>query len=195
MSNAVFPVLPGLAWDRKRTPQWSTLVQKAVSGRETRAALWQYPLYAWELTYEFLRADAARAELQTLVGFFNARRGAFESFLYEDPADNAVAGQVLGLGDGGNRDFPLARSQGGFTQPVDALKALGAVYLAGSPTSAYSVSGTVLTFNTAPGSGVVVTADFSFYWRVRFSEDTAEFSEFMYRLFELRSIILQGVRE
>lgn len=195
MSSAVFPVLPGLAWDRRRSPQWSTLVQKAVSGRETRAALWQYPLYQWELTYEFLRADATHAELQTLVGFFNARRGAFESFLYEDPADNAATGQTLGLGDGATRDFPLARTQGGFTQPVDALKALGAVYLAGSPASSFSVSGTVITFDTAPGAGVAVTADFSFYWRVRFSEDTAEFSEFMRLLFEARTIILQGVRE
>lgn len=194
MSNAVFPVLPGLAWGRRRTPRWSTIVQTSASGRETRAALWQYPLHTWELTFEFLRADA-RAELQAIMGFFNARRGAFESFLFEDPADNQAAGQALGLGDGATRDFPLARTQGGFTQPVDALKNLGAVRLNGVATTAYAVAGTVVAFDAAPAAGVAVSADFSFYWRVRFAEDAAEFNEFMYRLFELRSIILQGVRE
>lgn len=194
MSNAVYPSLPGLAWDRKRTPRWSTTIQKSVSGRETRAALWQYPLYAWELTYGFLRADAVHAELQTLLGFFNARKGAFDDFLFLDPRDCSATGQALGVGNGSATAFPLARTLGGFTEPVAAAVALPTVYLDGVETTAFTLSGNVITFAGAPGSGVVITADFSFYWRVRFAEDAAEFSEFMYRLFECRTVLLQGVR-
>ena len=194
MSNAVYPSLPGLAWDRRRTPQWRTGIQTAVSGKETRAAYWQYPLYKWELTYEFLRADAVHAELQTLLGFFNARKGAFDDFLFLDPRDCSASGQALGVGNGSATGFPLARTLGGETEPVAAAVATPTVFLNGVETTAFTLSGNLLTFTSAPGSGVVITADFSFYWRVRFAEDTAEFSEFMYRLFECRTVLLQGVR-
>ena len=78
MSNAVFPVLPGLSWGRTLTPVWKTDVKESVSGMEFRWSAMAYPRYRVGLKYEVLRADSAAAELQVLVGFFNARRGAWD---------------------------------------------------------------------------------------------------------------------
>ena len=50
MSNAIFPTLPGLKWGTTRTPQWSTQVQQASSGREMRAAFWSYPRWKYSLS-------------------------------------------------------------------------------------------------------------------------------------------------
>ena len=110
MSNAVFPVLAGLDWNVIKTPVWKTRIQEAVSGKELRAALMSYPLWKFSLSYTVLRANAANAELQTLMGFFNARQGMFDSFLYTDPTDNSVANQSFGTGDGSTTAFQIGRA-------------------------------------------------------------------------------------
>jgi hypothetical protein len=66
-----------------------------------------YPLWQFELTYSALGDNLGQAgsagaigtllatDLRTLMGFFLACQGAFSTFLYLDPTDNAVIGQVL----------------------------------------------------------------------------------------------------
>lgn len=96
MGNAVFPEFPGLKWGRKKTAVWSTGTQKSASGREFRTAYYTYPQWRFSLSFEVLRTKASVNELEKLAGFFNARKGSFESFLYEDPADNAVTDHGAG---------------------------------------------------------------------------------------------------
>ncbi|HJU15711.1 MAG TPA: DUF2460 domain-containing protein [Stellaceae bacterium] len=195
-----FPVLPGLAWSVVKEPAFRTRVQKSVSGRERRANDQALPIWTFTLTYDFLRNDPAAgyAELDTLMGFHAQQQGAFAAFLYTDPTDNMAAGQYLGTGNASQTQFQLVRLLGvalpgpGFAEPIVAPNAVSAVYLNGviQPASAYSVnSGTgVVTFATAPGSGVAVTADFTFFFRVRFSDDTASFENFMFRLWRLKQL-------
>ena len=42
-------------------------------------------------------------------------------------------------------------------------------------------------------AGQAITADFTYYFRVRFSDDTAEFENFMLQLWQARQIKLQSV--
>lgn len=203
MSTAVFPSLPGLGWSVDKQPEFSTIVRTATAGQETRVALWSSPRWRFTLTYDLLRADATQ-ELQTLMGFFLQRQGQFDSFLYQDPDDNQVTGQPLGLGDGTTTSFQLLRSFGGFVEPVRAPNLGQAinVYLNGvaQPSSGWSVSGWgtatpgMLAFTTAPSAGAAISADFSFYFPVRFNADVAEFSQFMHQLWELKQIELVGVK-
>lgn len=118
MSNSVFPALPGLSWSVNKTPKFSTRIQRAVSGREFRSPYYSYPLWSYNLSYEVLRADSINLELQTLMGFFMQRQGAYDSFLYSDPSDNAVTTQQIGTGNGSNKVFQLTRTLGGFTEPI-----------------------------------------------------------------------------
>ncbi|MDP3124609.1 MAG: DUF2460 domain-containing protein [Thiobacillus sp.] len=120
MSDAVFPTLPGIKWNVKRTPMWNTLSEESVSGKEASVALMTYPLRKITLAYELLRAGAL-AELEQLEGFFNARRGKHDTFLYNDPDDNTVTDQSFGTGNGTTPSFALARTRGGFTEPVQSL--------------------------------------------------------------------------
>lgn len=112
MSNAVFPTLAGLTWNVLKSPRWSSKVQQSVGGKEMRAAYWTTPLYTWQLTYELLRASAL-LELQALIGFFNARQGKFDSFLFSDPSDNSVTAMGFGVGDAVKTAFQLQRSLAG----------------------------------------------------------------------------------
>jgi len=196
MSTAAFPTLTGLGWSVKRSPKWSTRVQTAVSGKETRIALWSYPRWQWDLSFEFLRGDPVHAEFQALAGFFNARQGQFDSFLYTDADDNSVTGQAIGTGDGATAAFPMVRSFGGFTEPVLAPTLVSAVYVAGvaQPVSVWSVGGTMLVFATAPAAGAAITADFSFAFPCRFTEDQLDFEKFMFQLWQGKNVKFQSIK-
>jgi hypothetical protein len=122
MSNEIFPTMPGLAWNVTRQPEFHTKIQKSISGREVRLAFTSNPMYSFKLSYEVLREDAKYSELRTLCGFFLARMGSFDSFLFSDPGDNSVKGQNLGFGDGYRTSFQLVRAYGpsnsGFVEAV-----------------------------------------------------------------------------
>ncbi len=200
MSNNVFPSLSSLSWSVVKMPRWSTKIQTAASGKELRSSFFSYPIYDLILTYEVLRAKASLQELQTLMGFFNARQGAFDSFLWSDPTDNAVSGQLFGTGDGVKTVFSLCRTYGTNIEPVmNVAGTLGIsgtapiIYLNGTPTIAYSINSTGdVTFSAAPGVGVSITWTGSYYYRCRFVKDSLEFENFMYQLWSLKKCELTG---
>ena len=197
MSTQVFPTLTGQNWDIERRPYWNNIVQEAESGKETRLAKWTFPRWEWSFGYMGLRQGtvhgAAYTEMAQLAGFYNARQGRFDSFLYTDSDDNAVAGQSLGLGNGTTASFQLVRAFGGFVEPVLAPNVVSKVYVDGVDNTAYvtvnnwgSSSPGVITFagGHIPTTGQVITADFSYYWPCRFSEDNIAFNKFISNIYE-----------
>ncbi len=47
-----FPTLAGQGWSVHKTPLFSTIVASHVSGREVRDALYQNPIWRFELTFD-----------------------------------------------------------------------------------------------------------------------------------------------
>jgi len=189
-----------LTWSIKRAPAWKTLAQHSVSGRSFRTPLWQNPLWRWELTYAYLRNDPNRTDengytqLQSLAGFYLARQGGYDSFLFQDPDDNAVQGQPLGLGDGATTLFQLRRQFGPFTELIQAPAGTPVVYLNGAATTGFTMNSTGgVVFAVAPGSGVHVTADFTFYFPCVF-EDSLDLENFMHQLWSAQKVAIQQVR-
>jgi uncharacterized protein (TIGR02217 family) len=201
----IFPALPGLAWSVTKTPTFQTRIQRAASGRELRALDYPYPLWQFALVYDFLRDNPAAGydELRTLMGFFMLCQGAFGAFLFEDPSDYQVIGQQIGTGNASTTVFQLQRAMGttlpggGFFEPIFAPNVVRAIYLNGitqNPAS-YSVNPNtgLVTFNTAPGSGLIIAADFTYYFRCRFVDDRYDFENFMYRLWQLKKLTFISV--
>lgn len=206
MMALIFPALPGLAWGVTKTPTFQTRIQRAVSGRELRALDYPYPLWQFALVYDFLRDDPAAGydELRTLLGFFMLCQGAYGTFLFQDPSDRQVSGQEIGIGDASATVFRLQRTMGttppggGFMEPMTAPNVVSAIYLNGitqDPTS-YSVdqSSGLVTFGTPPGTGLIISADFTYYFRCRFVDDKYDFENFMFRLWELKKLAFISVR-
>jgi len=197
MSDAVFPVLPGLKWNIKRASIWKTLKQESVSGKEMSLALMTYPNRRYSLAYEVLRAGA-EAELQTLEGFFNLRQGSHDSFLYSDPDDNAVTDQSFGTGNGSTVSFPLARTRGSFSEPVQSVSGTPTIKVAGvtkTPGTDYAISTLgVVVFTVAPANGAPLTWTGSYYWRCKFLQDMAEFDQFLKDLWQLQRIEFRTVK-
>ena len=205
MSSSVFPSLAGIGWDVTRTEMWKNTVQENVSGKENRVALWTYPRRQWDLTHDFLRQGtvhgSAYTEFAQLAGFFNQRQGQFDTFLYTDSDDSAVTGQSISTGNGTTASFQLLRTFGGFIEPVLAPNVVSKVYLNNvNQASGWSVSSWgaatpgVITFTGAPGAGVAITADFTYYWPCRFADDSMGFSKFAQALYSGKKVSLKSVK-
>lgn len=207
MSSNVLPSYIGLKWKRKRSPNWDTIVQPAVSGFETRIALRPQPKWSWELGYAYLGSGVlngqTNTDFQNLAGFYNGVNGMFNTFLFTEPDDSTVSGQQFGTGDGTNLSFQLVRTMGGFIETILAPHTVSAVYVDGVSVDGanWSVSlwGTanpgIVTFGSghAPANGKAVTADFSYYWPVRFDSDNYEFSNDMNKVWSMDKITFTQV--
>ena len=200
------PNLAGLSWSRHKKPGFATRIAQHASGREVRLALFEYPLYEFEAVYGGLTSYASPAgaaaglggaSLQSLMGFFLQLQGQFGTFLYADPDDNSVAGQVFATGDGSTTSFTLMRALGGFLEPAGWVTALANVYHNGTAFGggAYSLTApNTLTFGSAPSPGVTLSADFSYAFNCRFVDDQMDFEEFMSNLWRLESMKFRSVK-
>jgi uncharacterized protein (TIGR02217 family) len=202
MSNAVLPMLRGFTYPVIKKPTFSTLTQESVSGIKKRIANWVYPRWQIEIPVEFmLDGQGGVQDLKTLAGFFLARQGSFDSFLFDDPDDDFIAGQQVGIGDGATTVWQLLRAFGGFIEPLYNIKALPApvVYLntVVQDPSTYNIGYTdsgLLTFAAPPAAGFAVTADFGYYRRCIFQEDLSEFDKFMNQLWEHKGLKIETVK-
>lgn len=220
MSTPIFPDFSGLAWEAKRSPTWNTIVQRSASGIESRMSLQTLPVREYELKFNYLKGGSGFQDYQRFEGFYNSCYGGSVSFFLRDQDDCSTTGEPIATGDGSTTVFQLVRARGGFTEPVQGIDtrsaaaygplggALGtgaytrpaavtlAVYLNGTPTSAFTSNSDTaqITFTTAPASGVSITADFSYFWRVRFLEDQLDLQRLWYQVYELQTLKLRQVR-
>ena len=166
-------------------PQRRTEITTLVSGREARNTPHADSRRRWDAGPGLKSLD----DVDTLLAFFEARRGALHGFRFRDPLDNRSCkpslapqptDQVLGMGDGVTTGFQLVKryESGGdswtrtIAKPVD-----GSVRVAVDGVEAgFSVDLTtgVVTLDIAPADGAEVTAGFAFDCPVRFDTDRLE---------------------
>jgi uncharacterized protein (TIGR02217 family) len=162
-----------------------------------------YPLWEFALSYDLLRDTPNVAspsspfnELKTLLGFFLARQGAFDSFLFDDVTDDGVTTMVFGTGGGGITNFQLIRTYGGFSEPVQNVNGAPSIFINDvlkSTPADYTIGATgIVTFTPAPSPGQVLTWTGNYYYRCRFLADTHEYNQFMKNLWENRRVEFVG---
>jgi uncharacterized protein (TIGR02217 family) len=167
------------------------------SGREVSAALQTRCLYEFDLGYSFLRNKNGATDLTQILSLFLKMRGTYDTFLFEDPTDYTVTASQIGTGNGTNKVFVLGRNTGpSYFEAVGYLNTLTGVYLNGTLQSGANYTFTapnIITFNTAPANGVVVTATFTFWYVCRFANDYQDYDHFMNQLFQLKTCRFRSV--
>jgi len=209
---SIYPELPGLTYSVIKRPKFFTGVATAPNGREVRISYASTPLWEWDLSYEYLPdwsapGAATPSDFKQLLGFYLSMQGSFGGFMFRDPDDNTVVGQVIGIGDDATTAFTLVRTFGGSdgtgTEPVGGVDVDRpfAVYFNGvlQDPSVYDVAttqpvGQLLRFHSPPASGVAITADFSYFFYVRFKDDHYDFEKFMDQLWSQRQLTLMSMR-
>jgi len=163
-------------------PERRTEIVTLVSGREERNSPWANSRRRWDAGPGIASLD----DIHTLLAFFEARQGRLHGFRFRDPLDNrscapsaqpSPADQVLGTGDGERTDFQLVKHYASGAQswtrtiakPVEG-SVRAAIDGVETPVTTDHTTG-LITFDTPPAPGAVITAGFAFDCPVRFDTD------------------------
>jgi uncharacterized protein (TIGR02217 family) len=188
-------------------PGFSTAVVTTAAGHEQRNADWAEA----RMRYDAGPGVRSEADIETLLAFFRARRGAARAFRFRDPFDDSSHGmtgipsamdQTLGEGDGVATRFQLVKRYGEgdealvrrVTRPVAGSVAVAVDGVSVATGWALDDRGGVV-FDVAPGDGVGVTAGFRFDVPVRFEEDRLNVSRATFLAGDAASVPLVEVRE
>ncbi|SNT41265.1 DUF2460 domain-containing protein, partial [Antarctobacter heliothermus] len=161
-------------------PERRTQIVELASGDEERNASWANSRRRYDVAYGIRRGD----DLAAVVAFFEARNGRLHGFRFKDWGDfksclpsgtPSHSDQLIGTGDGSTTGFQLAKNYvsgaqtwtRAITKPVAGSLRIG--FDGTELVSGWSVDTTTggVTFGTAPGSGVALTAGFEFDVPVR----------------------------
>ena len=188
-------------------PERRTQIVELASGGEERNASWVNSRRRYDVAYGIRRAD----DLAAVVAFFEARNGRLHGFRFKDWGDHnsclpsgtpESTDQAISTGNGATTACQLVKRYASGAQswtcaiakPVAGTVriALGGV----EQPSGWSVDPTtgVVTFSTAPGSGVAITAGFEFDVPVRFDTDALDVTPDVERLGSITSIPLLEIR-
>jgi hypothetical protein len=214
--NLVLPTCVG--WNYIPRSKYSTITQTPQTGTPPASAtLQQSVIYELELTYEFLKNQGRTYadDLAYLQGFYEACKGGYGWFTFDPSVLQLQSMSVVedttqlrngyfGVGDGATKTFPLWRSTAVFgagkvqqLELIQNVTLLAGIYQNGAlvPAANYTLSNfpAQVTFANAPAAGQVLSWAGNFSYLCKFSEDTLEPEEFMYQLWELRSLKLDTI--
>ncbi|MEA3040931.1 MAG: hypothetical protein QOC65_420 [Sphingomonadales bacterium] len=199
--DVLFPVAVGR--EASVEPCFSTDIATTAAGVEQRNSAWADA----RLRFDIGPGLRSETDLQGLLAFFRARRGAAVGFRFQDPFDHSSNGmtgipgcadQPLGIGDGARTGFRLAKHYGGqqrwITRPRAGTVrvAVGGVEQVGGWT--LGEKGAIL-FDDPPAAGAALAAGFLFDVPVRFQEDRLSVSLATFRAGEALSAPLIEIRE
>lgn len=200
-----FPV--ALSFGSSGGPERRTEIVTLANGFEERNTPWEHS----RRRYNAGVGLRSLPDLQSVIAFFEARRGQLYGFRWKDWADWSSArhgesrqpyDQEIGTGDSEQRVFQLCKTYedgaGSYRRPI--LKPVeGSVRVSlddGEASDGWAVdpaSGQV-TFDTAPGNGVRVAAGFEFDVPVRFDTDHLSVSVESFHAGDVPSIPVVEVR-
>jgi uncharacterized protein (TIGR02217 family) len=190
----VFPILPGEDFLLAKSPQFSTGMQMAASGREIRVGYWSSPKYNFSVRHNALRRYANMDEAQRLLAFFNSREGRFGVFYYWDDEDYQVNGDQFAVGDGQSTTFQLGRILAKGTpqatfEPIRAVWTEPTIEIAGTPASGFTIGTTgTVTFASPPAYGAALTWTGQFLYLCRFDQDTLDMAQLLSLLWSQKGL-------
>lgn len=161
-------------------PGFKTLVTTLASGHEQRNISWSQARSEWDIGYgiSHLKAGKSQSYLNEVIGFFYARFGRAVGFRFKDWTDYEVTDGTIGVGDAANSDFQAVKlyNEVGISYARTLNKLVTGtvvVKLDGTPTVAFTVDVDtgLITMDSPPGIGVVVTLTCEFDVPVRFDVD------------------------
>lgn len=186
MSSIILNITPDTPYEEEI--KYTTLISEGESGKEQRYQKWLKPRRTFKIHLEAQDNAASK----TLWDFYQARKGSFDSFLFQNPTENPVSAERFGSGDGSRSVFYVGNSVGIGTGDLiltpSSLVVTRSVGGSGDflSFSAYSIVETLgqITTNSPLPSGDVLRGAYNFLYPVRFKDDNLtreNFSTNLYR--------------
>lgn len=201
----------GIARNSSAGPERRTEIVVLGSGREERNTRWAHSRRKYNAGY----GVKTLSDLQTIIAFFEERRGRLYGFRWKDMLDHSSAlpeaaitnlDQPLGLGDGVNDTFQLIKQYGTahapytrtITKPVAGTVVVAVNGAPKTETSDYTLDLTtgLITFGggSIPAVGEAVTAGFEFDVPVRFDTDHLKVNLTQFRAGDIPDIPIIEIR-
>jgi uncharacterized protein (TIGR02217 family) len=164
-----------IAYGATGGPEYLTDIVILQSGFEQRNQSWD----SARARYDVSTGIKNPTQAAEVISFFRARKGRAYGFRFKDWSDYRVIGQLIGAGNGTQTAFQLTKTytSGGenetrpLKKPVSGtVKIYKDSILQSSAVTVDHTTGMV-TFTTAPTTGVLITADCEFDVPVRFDTD------------------------
>lgn len=155
-----FPRIRSLAWKSTKEQKWNTITKTAGSGRVRTMTTWQYPQYIINTQFAYLTV----AQYKEIMGFFALLKGGTEPFLWFDMEDNTERGIQLGRGTDGQ--WQALRRMGDYVEPVSYVEDI-VLYADGVRVDNVTQEGGIIRTTAQVSSEAVITADYTYYWKVR----------------------------
>lgn len=183
-----FPI--GIALGTRGRARFSTSIVVVDGGEEERIARWN----GARREYDARTGIKSQQDVYDAYAFFLARNGPANGFRFVDRVDYTSAADgvsrpsaldvQIGTGDNSETQFQLVKkyTSGSVTRTRNIRKPVAGTVLIAfdgvvQATSGYTVDTTtgIVTFTSAPGSSVVITAGFEFRVPVRFLDDAMDY--------------------
>jgi len=187
-----------IAYGATGGPEYLTDIVILQSGFEQRNQSWDNA----RARYDVSTGIKNRTQAAEVISFFRARKGRAYGFRFKDWSDYRVTGQLIGTGNGTQTVFQLTKTYAsGSEQEIRPLKkpVSGTVkvykdaVLQSSGVAVDHATG-IVTFSTAPATGVLITADSEFDVPVRFDTDRLAIRIQSHELFVWDQIPLVEIR-
>lgn len=166
MSNEILTFTP--AFGLQESVQYNTTIFEGDSGKEKRHKKWSRGKRSLSAALHEEDEDA----IDTIWDFYCDRAGRYDSFWIKFPTrkNSKSTDEAVGAGDGDETVFALDYF------PIDTssivVKHDGVVQASGfTPANDLTDEVAEITYSSAPGLGVAITASYDYYVRVRFAED------------------------
>ena len=200
---------PTLSFGSVGGPERRTEVVTLANGFEERNTPWAHSRRRYDAGVGMRSLD----DVETLIAFFEARRGQLFGFRWKDWSDHksglpsaaaAFDDQLIGWGDGQRREFALTKAyrSGDYSYVRPIVKPVAGsvlIGLQGDPqveTVHYSIELTtgIITFDAAPAEGAEITAGFEFDVPVRFDTDRIQTSVASFQAGDVPNVPVVEVR-
>lgn len=206
--EVLFPT--GISLGSVGGPERRTEIVVLGSGAEERNSRWADSRRKYNAGYGVRTLD----ELETVIAFFEERRGRLYGFRWRDPADNKSCApskeispldQNIGIGDGQTIEYRLSKTYGSayapwrriIAKPVGPTVriAVGGIEVGPDAIAIDDTSGTVrFKASHIPPEGAIVSAGFLFDVPVRFDTDSLEINVSGFRHGAIPDIPLVEIR-
>lgn len=96
-----------ISWGAVGGPEWRTTIVELANGFEQRIQSWENEKIVWDVTQAVKSDD----DFETLLDFFQARRGRFHGFRFKDWMDYTLVQQQTSpqIGDGYETEFQIVK--------------------------------------------------------------------------------------
>lgn len=198
----------GISLGASGGPERRTEIVTLASGFEERNSAWADSRRRYNAGY----GVRSLADIHLVIAFFEARGGRLHGFRFKDFSDYQSAppgsainpnNQIIGAGTGSATNFQLYKNyisgsqsyQRRITKPVagSVRVALNGVEQASGLFTVDTSTG-IVSFATAPGAGVSVSAGYAFDVPVRFDTDFLEINQAAFSAGQIPNIQLTEVR-